>query len=83
MPVLALAAQAARCTSLPARFETSGSGSNANIFNATGIPTANLGIGIRQVHAVEEHLSLKDLSADVKWLWEVVKLASGGEGKNG
>jgi tripeptide aminopeptidase len=73
-PVLELAAQAARRAGLPVRYETSGGGSDANIFNAAGLPAANLSIGMRQVHTVEEHLFLKDLVNVTRWLWEIINV---------
>ncbi len=74
-PVVAVAAEAARRCGLAVRLATSGGGSDANIFNAAGIPTANLGIGMRRVHTTEEHLV-----AVAAWLWEIVCLAAEGKG---
>ncbi|NPV28560.1 MAG: M20/M25/M40 family metallo-hydrolase [Firmicutes bacterium] len=73
LPLLKYAAAAAQNARLPVRFEASGGGSDANIFNAAGIPAANLSIGMQQVHTTEEHLDLRDLVADVRWLWEIIK----------
>jgi len=39
----------------------SGGGSDANIFNANGIPTGNIGIGYQKVHTTEEHIAVRDL----------------------
>jgi len=73
-PVLELAAKAARRAGLPVRYETSGGGSDANIFNAAGLPAANLSIGMRQVHTAEEYLLLKDLVDVARWLWEIIRV---------
>ncbi len=81
LSVLNYAASAARNAGLPVRFETSGGGSDANIFNAAGIPAANLSIGMEQVHTAEEYLSFKDLAADVRWLWEILRAAAAGGAK--
>lgn len=82
LPVLKYAAAAAQNARLPVRFETSGGGSDANIFNAAGIPAANLSIGMQQVHTTEEHLDLRDLVADVRWLWEIIKATAAGREKS-
>ncbi|MDH7576244.1 MAG: M20/M25/M40 family metallo-hydrolase [Bacillota bacterium] len=79
LPLLKYAASAARNANLPVRFERSGGGSDANIFNAAGIPAANLSIGMQQVHTTEEYLNLQDLVADVRWLWEIIKAAAAGK----
>lgn len=81
MSVIRYASQAAEKAGLQVRYETSGGGSDANIFNAAGIPTANLGIGMQQVHTKEEFLEVKDLTDDVRWLIELIQLTAGREGE--
>lgn len=76
LPVFQIASQAAVRAGLEVGYETTGGGSDANIINAAGIPTVNLGIGIQQVHTTDEFLRLSDLTADVRWLWEIVKLSA-------
>ncbi len=73
LPVFKVAALAAAKAGLDVGYETSGGGSDANIINDFGIPTANLGIGMQQVHTTEEFLLLSDLVADARWLLEIVK----------
>jgi len=48
-------------TNLEPRFEATGGGSDANIFNANGIRTINLGMGYQKVHTTEEFIPIKDL----------------------
>jgi len=74
IPAFRLAAGAARQAGLEVGYETSGGGSDANIINAAGRTAANLGIGMQQVHTTDEFLRLSDLVAEVRWLWEIVKL---------
>lgn len=81
MAVVKCASLAAARAGLSVSWETSGGGSDANILNAAGIPTANLGIGMQRVHTVEEFLELKDLIDDVRWLLEIVQLVAEREGK--
>jgi len=82
IPVVRYASQAAEKAGLQVRYEMSGGGSDANIFNAAGIHTANLGIGMQQVHTKEEFLEVKDLVDDVRWLLELIKLSAGREGED-
>lgn len=81
LPVVKYAALAAKNMGLDVSFQTSGGGSDANIFNAAGIPTANLGIGMQQVHTREEFLELKDLVADVNWILEIIRVSADLEGE--
>ncbi|MDG4475680.1 M20/M25/M40 family metallo-hydrolase [Thiovibrio frasassiensis] len=43
------------------RYERAGGGSDANIFNGKGIPTAIIGIGMDHVHSTEESIDLSDM----------------------
>lgn len=80
LPVVKFASKAIARAGLKVRLETSGGGSDANIFNATpGLSVANLAVGMRQAHTTEESLELKDLVAVVRVLREMVKLNTCGE----
>jgi tripeptide aminopeptidase len=68
-----IAEHAAGKAGLKANFATTGGGSDANVINDAGITAVNLGIGFRQAHTTEEFISLSDLVADVRWLWEIVQ----------
>ncbi|NQT29569.1 MAG: M20/M25/M40 family metallo-hydrolase [Candidatus Saganbacteria bacterium] len=39
----------------------SGGGSDANIFNAAGVPTINMAVGMDRIHTTKERLKIKDL----------------------
>lgn len=43
------------------RYERAGGGSDANIFNGKGLPTAIIGIGMDHVHSTEETIDLQDM----------------------
>jgi len=38
-----------------------GGGSDANVFNAAGIQIVNIGVGMAQVHTMEEYIALSDM----------------------
>jgi tripeptide aminopeptidase len=42
---------------------TSGGGVDANVLNARGIPTVNLGNGMRDIHTPDESIAVRDLEA--------------------
>jgi len=43
------------------RYERAGGGSDANIFNGKGMPTAIIGIGMDHVHSTEESIDIRDM----------------------
>jgi tripeptide aminopeptidase len=61
MPVAALARQAAESIGLTPVFEATGGGSDANFFNAFGVPSAVLGTGMSKVHTTAEFIKEADL----------------------
>ena len=58
---MATAALAARGHT-PASLE-SGGGSDANVFNAAGMPCVNLCNGMAEIHTASEHIAVSDLEA--------------------
>lgn len=76
-PPVRLAMQAADQLGLKPYLEQSGGGSDANIFNAAGIPTANLACGMRKVHSTEECLELNDLVDTARLVLEIIKQSTG------
>ena len=58
---MATAALAA-CGHTPASLE-SGGGSDANVFNAAGMPCVNLCNGMAEIHTASEHITVSDLEA--------------------
>lgn len=74
-PVVQAAAQAAGRLGLKAQLVKTGGGSDANIFNQKGIPTANLGIAMQKVHTTEEFIRAADLVDSARWLVEIIRQA--------
>ena len=60
-PVVQLAKTACQSIGLEPTLVPSGGGSDANVFNANGIPTANLGMGYMKVHTTDEFIPIIDL----------------------
>ncbi|OEF98468.1 M20/M25/M40 family metallo-hydrolase [Desulfuribacillus alkaliarsenatis] len=54
----------------------SGGGSDANIFNGYGIKTVNLGIGMENIHSVDERIAIEELNKIARLLVEIVKVCS-------
>jgi tripeptide aminopeptidase len=59
--VIKFAEKALRDTGYDIVLNTTGGGSDANIFNANGIETANISGGMKKIHTLEEHISVEDL----------------------
>ncbi|NLC07170.1 MAG: M20/M25/M40 family metallo-hydrolase [Syntrophomonadaceae bacterium] len=74
--VVRIAQEAASQLGRKASLVKSGGGSDANILNSRGLPTANLGVGMRQVHTREEHVFLKDLNLLPLYLVKICQAVS-------
>ncbi len=74
LPVKIAAGAAARLGFTPSIVKTGG-GSDANIFNERGIPSVVLGIGMKKVHTTQEYISLEDLTADARYIVEIIEKA--------
>ena len=59
--VLKLALAAARKAKIQPTIKKTGGGSDANVFNAAGIPTIIMGVGADRVHTTSERIAKKDL----------------------
>jgi len=71
LPVLR-AQQAASFLSRPLQFIQAGGGSDANFFNASGLPTAILGIGMENVHSVSENIKLSDMLRTAELVYTIL-----------
>ncbi|NLE22644.1 MAG: M20/M25/M40 family metallo-hydrolase [Actinobacteria bacterium] len=60
-PLLAIGRWAAEHAGLEVREVAGGGGSDANVFNAAGLPALTLGVGFEQAHSPQEHMSLERL----------------------
>jgi tripeptide aminopeptidase len=74
--VLALAESAARKVRMKPITRPTGGGSDANIFNAAGIPCVILGVGATHLHSSREKLGLKDFTKGANLLLQIVKEAA-------
>jgi tripeptide aminopeptidase len=70
--VLNLALNAARDIGLKPKLKPTGGGSDANIFNALGIPTVIVGVGADNVHTRREHIRIDDLVKGTEYLLAIV-----------
>ncbi len=79
-PLLRIAAAAWRRTPTasgdPPELRPTGGGSDANVYNAIGVPTVVLSCGYRDAHTVDEHIHLRDLIAGAEWAVEIARVAA-------
>lgn len=75
-PVAVLAAQAASAVGLGPVLEATGGGSDANVFNSHGIPTAVLGVGMSKVHTREEYIKEEHLYQGAAWTLAIIQAAA-------
>ena len=52
-------------------------GSDTNVFNAKGLPTVNVGVGMHDIHSVDEWIDVRDLAQVTAWLRDA--LLAGGD----
>ncbi|UJF28359.1 M20/M25/M40 family metallo-hydrolase [Planococcus sp. 107-1] len=71
--VVQIAKRAAEKIGRPSPVLTSGGGSDANIFNGFGIPTANLCVGYEEIHTTKERIPVEELEKLAQLLIEIVK----------
>ncbi len=74
-PVVSLCRAALSELGIAPRWVTTGGGSDANVFNARGLPTVNLDCGMARVHTPEEYVAAADLALLVRLMLTLVRLA--------
>jgi tripeptide aminopeptidase len=72
-PLITTAEKAAKGLGRKLRLDMTGGGSDANIFNAKGIATVIMGIGMQDVHTTSEHISLDDMTATAELVLEIIE----------
>lgn len=72
-PVLVTAQAAARNLGLETGLREAGGGSDANVFNAMGLPSCVLATGMRQIHTHHECIAVADLVRSAQWVVEIVQ----------
>lgn len=60
---------------------TSGGGSDGNVFNGAGIPTANLSVGYEEIHTTNERMPVEELEKLTELLIEIVQVAANTSGE--
>jgi tripeptide aminopeptidase len=72
-PLVVLVANAARALGIEPRMEVGGGGSDANVFNARGIPAIILATGPSDVHTLQESVAISKMIESAQWLVEAVR----------
>jgi tripeptide aminopeptidase len=71
-PLITTAVKAAKGLGRKLRLDMTGGGSDANIFNAKGLATVVMGIGMQNVHTTSEHIRLDDMVATAELVLEII-----------
>jgi tripeptide aminopeptidase len=71
-PIVKRAVAAIEAMGLTPLLLPSGGGSDANIFAAQGIATINLSTGMAEVHTVNEHIAVEDMTLSAQLLLRIV-----------
>ena len=75
-PVIAVAKRAIESIGREVVLETSGGGSDGNIFNGFGIPTVTLAVGYEEIHTTNERMPIEELEKLADLLVAIVKEAA-------
>ncbi|MBR6755773.1 MAG: M20/M25/M40 family metallo-hydrolase [Peptococcaceae bacterium] len=73
--IVQMASQAAEKLGLTPNLVKSGGGTDANVFCGKGIPACNIGVGMENVHSMEECLSIEKMAMASKVILELIKAA--------
>jgi tripeptide aminopeptidase len=76
--VVRIAAAGAREAGIEPELHKTGGGSDANIFNAKGIPTTVVGVGYENPHSVDEYIAMSDLVKSAEMAVGIIRAAAGG-----
>ena len=71
-PLITTAAKAAKELGRKLRLDMTGGGSDANIFNAKGLATVIMGVGMQNVHTTSEYIRLDDMVATAELVLEII-----------
>lgn len=72
-PIVRLAVSAGRSIGIEPELIEAGGGSDANIFNAAGVPTALIGVGYEAAHTSDETIALDDLVKCAEYIVALVR----------
>lgn len=73
--IVLLAKKALSNMGIEGKTESTGGGSDTNIFNKNGIKAVNLGIGMKNAHTLEEYIAIEDLLNSANMVVELIKEA--------
>ena len=72
-PLLAHAQHSLEILNRPVQFESSGGGTDANVFNEKGKVVVNVSIGYGNIHTVEEYIPIEEFEHAVEFALQLVK----------
>lgn len=75
--VIQVAQQASRNLGFDGALRTTLGGSDANIYNAKGVPTIVVATGMDKIHTHQEYISQKDLVDTARLAYELIRVAAG------
>ena len=78
-PIIKLLSAAAAVRGFELELVPTGGGSDANVLNAAGIPTANLPVGMHEVHGVREYTDLRETDGTIELIVETFRVLAKGE----
>ena len=81
-PVVEWTQKASERLKLKVAYDSTGGGSDANVFNGMGIPTVILGTGMNNVHTVREDIAVEDMLASIRLLTGIFSEIAGHGRKN-
>lgn len=76
-PVIRIAQMAARAIGLETGLRAAGGGSDANVYNAMGLPACVLGTGMRNIHTHQECIAISDLVKSAEWVVAIAQVTAG------
>lgn len=77
LPVVQIALAASKRLGFEPALRTTLGGSDANVFNAKGVPTIVVATGMQKIHTHEEYISIKDLNDTAELVLAIVAEAAG------
>lgn len=71
-PLVQIAQRAARKLGMSGELRTTLGGSDANVYNAKGVPSIVLATGMKAIHTHDEHVSKRDLADTARLAYEIL-----------
>ena len=72
-PIVRLAVDAARRVGIESELKGAGGGSDANVFNALGLPSVVIGVGYENPHSPDERIAIDDLVKCAEFAVELIR----------